>query len=416
MIEHMFALPTLDREQLGLEIERRMAEVQGIINAQQAELVRLAALADQVGAWSGPGLRSLSHWLMWQIGAGPTTAHSLARLVERGDELPATAAAFAAGELSLDQASTVAAFAPGWADVEACALAREMTPTQLHRVLSTYDWGTTKPKPEKRFGLSTGFDDDGDFWIRGRARGEEGARLQAALVAAKDTVTTEWKDERSATGLADDSEPPTWLDALLRIADRSLGAEVVERPAHPRATVLVHVDVDQQTARVHMGPVLDEMERRLLTCDATFRLLYQQCGKAIGIGRKSQAIPRWLRRHVEHRDGGCRVPGCGARHVQVHHVWHWEDGGPTDPGNLICLCPHHHRLHHRGLLTITGTDAEAAHGIAFHDRWGRALPGVAPPTPPTGPPTPSPSGPYRHPAGERLTDNRWIWFNRPSAA
>ena len=27
----------------------------------------------------------------------------------------------------------------------------------------------------------------------------------------------------------------------------------------------------------------------------------------------------------------CVVPGCGAtRGLHAHHIWHWEDGGPTD--------------------------------------------------------------------------------------
>ena len=408
-------LPTFDRAQWAEAIERRMAEVQGIVNAQQAELVHLTVLADQLEVWAGPGLRSLSQWLQWKTGAAPRTARALAKLAERAHELPETSAAFTAGELSLDQAAAVAAYAPGWADKEVCELARSATTVQLRRVLSSYAWGDAKPKParEKRYGLSTGFDDDGDLWIRGLARGEEGARLQAALTAAKDTITQEWKEERCATGLPEDREAPTWLDALLRLADRSLAAEMVERPAHPRAAVVVHVEVDQQAARLHMGPVLDAGERRLLTCDATFRLLYEACGKAIGVGRTTRHIPRMLRRAVEHRDGGCRVPGCTARYVQVHHLWHWEDGGPTEAWNLLCLCPHHHRLHHRGLLGIKGDDASG--GIGFYDRHGRALPGVAPPTLPTGPPPPSPSGPYGHPEGGRL-EARWVHFNPPRAA
>ena len=59
---------------------------------------------------------------------------------------------------------------------------------------------------------------------------------------------------------------------------------------------------------------------------------------------------------LEHRDNCCAVPGCGAtRGLHAHHIRHWEDGGPTDPDNLVLLCPFHHRLHHRGGITISGT-------------------------------------------------------------
>ena len=75
----------------------------------------------------------------------------------------------------------------------------------------------------------------------------------------------------------------------------------------------------------------------------------------MGIGRTSRTIPRRLRRLVEHRDGGCAVPGCGRTWgTQLHHIWHWEDGGPTDLSNLLTLCARHHRQHHLGLLGITG--------------------------------------------------------------
>ncbi len=33
---------------------------------------------------------------------------------------------------------------------------------------------------------------------------------------------------------------------------------------------------------------------------------------------------------------------------------HWENGGPTELSNLVLLCPFHHRMHHRGVITITG--------------------------------------------------------------
>src|SRR5207249_847113 len=37
-----------------------------------------------------------------------------------------------------------------------------------------------------------------------------------------------------------------------------------------------------------------------------------------------------------------------------HHRVHWADGGPTDMGNLVSLCPAHHRLVHEGGWRIEG--------------------------------------------------------------
>ena len=77
--------------------------------------------------------------------------------------------------------------------------------------------------------------------------------------------------------------------------------------------------------------------------------------QVIGAGRATRLINRRLRRALEHRHPTCAVPGCGAtRGLHAHHIRHWEDGGPTELVNLVLVCPYHHRLHHRGVITITG--------------------------------------------------------------
>jgi hypothetical protein len=56
------------------------------------------------------------------------------------------------------------------------------------------------------------------------------------------------------------------------------------------------------------------------------------------------------RRRVRSRDGICRFPGCTtpARRTDLDHVVE-HPHGPTDPGNLICLCRTHHLFkHHSG--------------------------------------------------------------------
>ena len=44
----------------------------------------------------------------------------------------------------------------------------------------------------------------------------------------------------------------------------------------------------------------------------------------------------------------------------------------TRSKNLIALCPHHHRLHHRGLLGITG-NADELDGVTVTNQYGNAI-------------------------------------------
>ncbi|HET6734886.1 HNH endonuclease signature motif containing protein, partial [Mycobacterium sp.] len=93
---------------------------------------------------------------------------------------------------------------------------------------------------------------------------------------------------------------------------------------------------------------------------------------------------------------------CGAtRGLHAHHIQHWEDGGPTELVNLVLLCPYHHRLHHRGIITITGP----ADRLVVTDSTGRRLNPGSLARPPTKPPPAVP--PCPGPTGERAD---WWWY------
>jgi hypothetical protein len=106
------------------------------------------------------------------------------------------------------------------------------------------------------------------------------------------------------------------------------------------------------------------------------------------------------------------VPGCNQDYfTEVHHIIHWEHDGPTDTWNLIALCPHHHRLHHKGKLGITG-NADQVGGVKFTNEHGNPIAQTgAKPEPPPGQP-PAPKGEYEHPYGEPI-QTRWFHLNLP---
>ena len=105
------------------------------------------------------------------------------------------------------------------------------------------------------------------------------------------------------------------------------------------------------------------------------------------------------------------IPGCYATWgIHIHHLIHWEDGGPSDTANLAGVCGPHHRAIHRSEIRITG-NADIPGGLSITDRWGKPLTGP-PPKPPPGAP---PQGNWRHPSGERLDHNN-LYINRDKPA
>ena len=79
----------------------------------------------------------------------------------------------------------------------------------------------------------------------------------------------------------------------------------------------------------------DEVRDRLL-CDTDAQPVWERDGIPFSVGRTQRIVPERTRRIIEHRDRGCRVPGCNNhRYVEVHHIVHWLEGGPTDTANLI---------------------------------------------------------------------------------
>jgi len=132
------------------------------------------------------------------------------------------------------------------------------------------------------------------------------------------------------------------------------------RTAPPQITL--HVDLEALTTELPSvselvsGALVANETARRLCCDAVVEtVIHNRDNIVVGIGRNSRTVPGWLRRQVEYRDRyRCRWVGCGARHwLQIHHVIHWADGGPTNLDNLILLCGFHHRFLHQHRWTIT---------------------------------------------------------------
>jgi hypothetical protein len=439
----------------ALDFDAALNDVAGHLNAQHARLVDLAIamLADE-SLWVGEGAHTPELFLAWRTGLAPQRARQIVAIARRANELPHSLDAFRRGELAVDQIAAIAQRAPWWTDSEVCDLAKLLTVGQLRRTLAQYPFpdipgpdgedpapepdandatpdtgtdaaGNTEPPPADSAAagpdgngddgddttslgdpdgsaatghLWWGIGDDGVFRLHLNCDPLTGMTIDAALRNARDHLI-----QQGHRNVSD-------LDAFAEMAQRSL--DNTDTPARrERFRINIHLRTNGTCSDDHNATIPDAI-RRYITCDGLITPVFIDDSIPISVGRTQRMIPLRTRRLVILRDQGCRIPGCTVtHHIEVHHIVHWEDDGPTDTWNLIALCPRHHRMHHRGELGITG-NADHTDGVTFTNRHGRPLDTTgARPQPPGAPPT-TPDGVYEHPLGERL-DPRWLYFNPP---
>jgi Domain of unknown function (DUF222)/HNH endonuclease len=398
-------------EVAAVALQTRMADLCGHLNVLHAQLVASVVEALDGDLWMQWGIKSPEHWLAWQTGLSPTRAKQMVDTARRAAELPATFAAFADGELSVDQVATVAKHAKAHNDAEVCEIAKSATVTQLRNALARYVHTDRRvadqPVPvaveggDPRDYVSTNFDDHGRFALHLSAPADRGAIISKALAEARDALIHAGQKD------------VTWLDAFVEVCNRSLDS-ITSRSRRDRFRIYMHLNTDDPDgpagAWLNGGPTLPDAIRDVLCCDGVVQPLWHTGGLPVNVGRARYIVPPHTRRCVLDRDRTCRHPSCSSTtFLEVHHIVDWLKGGRTDMCNLVALCPKHHDAYHRGEYRMSG-NPDIPGQLRFYDARGRPIPNAAVANLPTGPPpAPPPGKRYAHPTGERF-DTRWLNF------
>ncbi|ARR79290.1 hypothetical protein MOTT12_03626 [Mycobacterium intracellulare subsp. yongonense] len=383
-----------------------LAELSGQRNAIDGRIVQIVAEIDRDQLWGVTGARSVPALVAWKLGCSSGNAHMIATIAGRLEEFPRCTAGMREGRLSADQVGVIAAHAGPGSDEHYAQLAAVATVNQLRTAVKLEPRPQPQPRPWSgpERSLTKASDEAGSCY-RITLPHHDAAKFDAALASHRDALIAEWKhDHANGAGVSDQRPPlPSTVDAFMRLVEAGWDAEATRRPHGQHTTVVAHLDIERRVAALHLGPLLSEAERQYLTCDATCEVWFERHGEVIGAGRATRVINRRLRRALEHRDHMCAIPGCGAtRGLHAHHIWHWEDGGPTELANLVLVCPYHHRLHHRGEITISGP----AHALVVTDDTGQILSPGSLARPPSLPPPAVP--PCPGPIGERAD---WWWYD-----
>jgi Domain of unknown function (DUF222)/HNH endonuclease len=222
---------------------------------------------------------------------------------------------------------------------------------------------------------------DGDLIVEATLNASDAAVLTAALTAAHKLGVNEPSGDdvslEDGTTLAKESEGPKdtrtpaqqRADALVLVAqfflDHHDAVAKGKGASINRAHVNITVDLDRLTNAHLTGNAetpysiegIDIWSVVQACCDSSVaRILTAGPSIVIDLGRETRVVSPALRKAVTKRDRTCRFDGCDmpAAFTDVHHIWHWIRGGPTNRDNCCLLCRRHHTMIHKGGWTATG--------------------------------------------------------------
>ena len=394
---------TRDEEAMSAKADA-IRELSAHLHAANARLAELLADFTADDTWNVSGdWRSLAHWLGINCGFARAEAEILARVAAAAEAMPTVLERAGRGEVSLHVAAAAARVATPENEAKLAEIAASSTPAQACRVFGNYRTArrreeqrladerdgsapaATEPEPEHRSFWRTWFDDNGTWRVNGAAPPEIGALLDQLYQAGHKQVELSL-DETANTHIDTADTLRAMADLGLDTADhRRLRDEGNER-------FLVTVLIDLETlvdntirpdsiCRLQSGPHITPNLVRRLAEEGTLQLMWHRTGIPLKLGHETRLASREQKRALRFRDGGCTVPGCTAeKHLHAHHI-DWWPLGPTDIDNMVLLCRFHHRLLHRGHMSIRTNGTQT---FVFRDRYGQEIGRRRPP--PGGPP------------------------------
>ncbi|TQN40687.1 uncharacterized protein DUF222 [Blastococcus colisei] len=351
-------------------------QLRGVIPLAQIGINRLTAMQTRaVGAGdarqvhTGDGMASMKPWLTGHCRVSGREAAGLVRAGRRLRDLPALAAAYAAGAVTPAHVAVVTtAVTPervakaagqdidlGWTDQiltdAALALGPEDTAQAVRRWVAgidpdgTLDDAAGLPRVF-RMATSAG----GRTYLSGHLDPVGAETVHTALEAVMN-------GHRPAGDRRSSAERQG--DALVELCRQALHGDQLPDVRGQRPHVRVTIDWMALCAERGMpgfgalsfgGPISAETARRI-ACDAgVSRILTGPNSLPTDVGREQRTAPAGIRRAIEERDLHCVFTGCTAPPAwcDVHHVDHWAWGGETSCDNGALICERHHTAVHEG--------------------------------------------------------------------
>ncbi len=277
-------------------LKERLRDTATIWAQSQHELVILAAEFADSGDWLLDGSNTAASWLAEVADVEASTAREWIRIGRCLRSLPASADAFASGDLSYSKMRTLTRVATAENEAELVALAKTVSASDLGRAIA--DWLQRNGEPEaleryqhRRRSVSWRNDPDGMLAFGLRLPPLLGGTLMAALTARVMTS----KPRKEADG--------TWPTLAQQHADAL--AEILEGgSARPTVEVVLHVRGDGTTMD-DGTPIPSSVIERIASRAAIRAMVHDADGKPINVSSKHRFPTTRQKRVVKERDRGC---------------------------------------------------------------------------------------------------------------
>jgi hypothetical protein len=388
------ALLALDPDTLD---DADLADAVVDLHRQQARLAaataRLTAALDSRRVWADDGSRSCGAWVAHRCRLPVGQARVGVWLGRRLRVMPATAEAFAAGDVSQRHAAVLASLAGGrtaayFARDEATLVdfARTMAWSDFCRAVEYWRQhadpdGTERDAAHdealRRVHLSQGM----------RGTGHLDGLLtplgRATLASALGRIEQEFFEADWAAARAEHGDAATAChlartpaqrrhDALVEMARRAVTAAANGKRPPPLVSVLVGYETFK-------GRVCELADRTVVTPGTVASLLDQALiervvfdgpSRVVDLGR-ARRFTGAVRRALEVRDRGCTHHNCDlpTERCQGDHIQAWSEGGHTTADNGQLRCGHHNRWRWDHPDPDPPPDAERRQRIARLERW-----------------------------------------------
>lgn len=288
-------------------LKERLRDTAKIWARSQHELVTLAAEFADSGEWLVDGSTSAAAWLANVADVETSTAREWVRIGRCLRALPASADAFAQGELSYSKVRTLTRVATAENESELAELAKTVTASDLGRAIA--EWLQRNGEPEaienyqhRRRSIKWRVDPDGMLNFTVRLQPLLGGTLIAALTAQVMTS----RPRKQADG--------TWPTLAQQHAD-ALEELLNEGAGNMSTEIVLHVRGDGTTMD-DGTPIPASVIERLADTSAIRAMIHDAEAKPINASGKHRYPTTRQKRVVKERDRAC--VDCGGTQLLTH--------------------------------------------------------------------------------------------------